>query len=479
MRIKDVIVIGAGPAGSAMATLLAQEGYSVLLLEKGVFPRDKVCGDFVSPKGLFHLKKLGCYEEIASRGFTPIRRTSVYLNGNKLYEGSLPHLRGYTSFAHAIPRNDLDEILFRRAQEAGAVTVEGCQVVGINHTPTSVFVEAKKAGRSQRFAGRVIVGADGANSVVARFADLMMNDARYVFPSIRGYCRGLTFEEAILFVDEDFFPGFGWIFPVRGDLSNVGVGMVKETLGKYRISVKDFFKRFETFIQSMANKSGKTVEISSAKGWPIKSYGGARRNFFERGLLIGEAACFVDPVSGEGIPLALESAELGFETLKLAFDRGDFSANTLADYERRWKERWDPDLKVSDLVVSLIRNRYLSKLWIQSFRVMGMTALRDKNYALKIGGIMAGLIPNREGFSPDLFIKSLLHTPPFWMEAFDIRTGHLLFDTFSRGIEWFTWELGVGRDLLNDLDWFKGWASEVSQKQRELVKILGSTPPCN
>ncbi len=477
MKIKDVIVIGAGPAGSAMATLLAQEGYSVLLLEKGVFPRDKVCGDFVSPKGLLHLKKLGCYEKIASRDLTPIQRTSVYLNGSKLYEGSLPQLPGYPPFAYAIPRNELDEILFRRAQEAGAVTVEGCHVVGFHTTPTIVCVEAQQAGRKKRFAGRVIIGADGANSVVARFADLMMNDARYVFPSIRGYCRGLSFEEAILFVDEDFFPGFGWIFPVRGDLSNVGVGMVKETMGKHGISLKDFWRRFETFIQSIAHKRGKSVEITSTKGWPIKSYGGARRNFFERGLLIGEAACFVDPISGEGIPLALESAELGFETLKLAFDRGDFSTNTLADYERRWKNRWDPDLKVSDLIVSIVRNRYLTKLWIHSFRVMGMTAHRDENYAHKVGGIMAGLIPNREGFSPEVFIKSFLHGPPFWLEAFGIRTQHTFFDTLTRGIEWFNWELGVGRDLLNDFDWFKGWAFEVNQKQRDLVKILENAPP--
>jgi len=477
MKINDVIVIGAGPAGSAIATLLAQEGYSVLLLEKGVFPRDKVCGDFVSPKGLFYLKKLGCYEQIAQRDFTPIQRVSVYLNGGKLYEGSLPHLPTYLPFAHAIPRNELDEIIFQQAQKAGAVTVEGCQVVGFHTTPSMVCVEAQEAGRRRRFAGRVIVGADGANSVVARFADLMMNDARYVFPAIRGYCRGLDFEQAILFVDEDFFPGFGWIFPVRGDLSNVGVGMVKETLAKHRISVKDFWGKFEMFIKSLATETGKTVEINSFKGWPIKSYGGARRNFFERGLLIGEAACFVDPISGEGIPLALESAEIGFETLKFAFDRGDFSIKTLATYEQRWKDRWDPDLKVSDLVVSLIRNRYFAKLWIHSFRVMGMTALRDENYALKIGGIMAGLVPNRDGFSPEVVIKSLLHGPSFWMEAFQIGTQYTLLDTFSRGMDWVNWELGVARGLINDFEWFQAWASEVNQKQRELLKILAKTPP--
>ena len=477
MKIYDVIVIGAGPAGSAIATLLVQEGYSVLLLEKGVFPRDKVCGDFVSPKGLFYLKRLGCYEQIAARGLTPIRGTSVYLNGDKLYEGRLPHLPGYPPFAHAIPRNELDEILFRRAQLAGSVTVEGCQVIGFHTTPTIVSVEAQMAGRKRRFAGRVIVGADGANSVVARNANLMMNDSRYVFPSIRGYCRGLPLDQAVLFVDEDFFPGFGWIFPVRGDVSNVGVGMVKETLGKFRISLKEFFGRFERFIKSIASKSGKTVEIYSIKGWPIKSYGGARRNFFDRGLLIGEAGCFVDPISGEGIPLALESAELGFETLKLAFDRGDFSANNLASYEHRWKNCCDPDLKVSDLVVSLIRNRYLAKIWIQSFRVMGMTALHDESYAHKIGGIMAGLVPTREGFSLDVVIKSLLHAPPFWMEAFNIGTRRTLFDTFTRGIEWFEWELGVARAVMNDFDWFRAWALEVNQKQLELFKILQSATP--
>ncbi len=475
MKIKDVIIIGAGPAGSAMATLLAEEGYSVLLLEKGVFPRDKVCGDFVSPKGLFYLEKLGCYKKIASQRYTPIRRTSVFLNGSKLYEGSLPQLQGYPSFAHAIPRFELDEILFQRAQEAGAVTLQDCQVVGFHTTPTIVCVEAHQAGRKKRFAGRVIIGADGANSVVARHAGLTMNDSRYVFPSIRGYCHGLRFDQAILFVDEDFFPGFGWIFPVRGDKSNIGVGMVKETLGKHRISLKDFFEKFQTFIKTIAQKNGKTIEIRSTKGWPIKSYGGARRNFFERGLLIGEAACFVDPMSGEGIPLALESAELGFETLKLAFDKGDFSTSTLQDYETRWKARWDPDLKVSDFVVSLIRNRYLAKLWIQSFRVIGMTALHDKDYAHKIGGIMAGLVPNREGFSPDILIKSLLHSPPFWIEAFDIGRRNTLLNTLRSGIHGFNWGIGVTWDLLNDFDWFQSWASEVNQKQFDLIKILRST----
>ena len=108
-----------------------------------------------------------------------------------------------------------------------------------------------------------------------------------------------------------------------------------------------------------------------------------------------------------------------------------------------------------------------------------MTALRDENYALKIGGIMAGLVPNREGFSSDIVLKSLLHGPSFWMEAFNIGTHNTLFDTFSRGMDWINWELGVARGLMNDFEWFQAWAFEVNQKQRDLVKILASTPRSN
>ena len=476
MKTYDVIIVGAGPAGSAMAILLAQEGYSVLLLEKGTFPRDKVCGDFVSPKGLYYLQKLGCYEEVAQRGFTEIQRVSTYLNGDKLVEGSLPHLPNYLPFAHAIPRNELDEIIFRKAQKAGAITVEKCQVVDIHTTQSIVSVTAQEAGRSRRYAGRVIVGADGANSVVARHAGLVMNDPRYVYLSIRGYCHGLPLQEVIMLIDEDFFPGYGWIFPVRGDLSNVGVGMPKEVVSKHGLSVKDFFKKLEMIIKSLGRENGYTLEISDPKGWPIKTYGGARQNFFDRGILIGEAGSFVDPLSGEGIPLAFESAEMGFKTLKEAFDRGDFSTKTLATYERRWKDQWDSDLKVADYVVSLARNRYLSKLWIHTIRVMGMTAVRDQNYALKIGGIFAGLIPNREGFSPDMIIKSFLHGPAFWAEAFNIRPHNPLFETFSRSMEWVNWQFGIARVLINDFDWFQAWAWEVNQKQRDLFKILATTP---
>jgi flavin-dependent dehydrogenase len=435
-----------------------------------------VCGDFVSPKGLHWLEDLGCYEEIARRGYTPILESTVYLNGRKLSEGSLPHLAGHPPFGHAVPRGELDEVLFRRAQQAGAETVEDCRVDGYHATPSLVCVETRVGGRPRRFAGRVVVGADGANSTIARAAGLENNDPRYVLASMRAYCTGPALRRTVLFFDEEFFPGFGWIFPIRGELSNVGVGMVKEPLTRHRIRLRDFYRRFEEFVRMLARRDGTECRITPTAGWPIKTYGGAQRSYFERGLLIGEAGSLVDPISGEGIPLALECAGLARQTLELAFERGDFSAAMLADYETRWRRRWDADLQVSDLVVSMIRNRHLVKLWLWSFKVMGMTALADRDYALKTGGILAGLVPNREAFSPEVILKSVLHGPAFWAETFDLPAAPPLPALLERGLALLRWQAEVGQAILRDADWFRRWAAEVAAKQQRLAATLAGRP---
>ncbi len=477
MRVFDAAIVGAGPAGSALAILLARAGHSVLLLEAKSFPRDKVCGDFVSPKGLQSLKNLGCYDEIAAVGCTRLRSSVVYLNGKKLSEGFLPALHGYPEFGHAVPRQVLDEVLFRRAREVGATTLENCRVTGFHTTPSIACVEARVGGANQRFAARVIVGADGANSLVARRAGFDISDPRYVMGALRSYCTGLRLTQTILYFDEQFFPGFGWIFPVNDRMANVGVGMVKEPLVKHGLNLHDFYARLLGFVRQLAARANTQVEFGDSAGFPIRTYGGRRRNTFERGLLIGEAACLVDPISGEGIPLALESAELAFETLHRAFESHDYSTESLADYDARWKARWDPDLKLSDLIVTLIRNRYLVKLWIQSFRVMSLTAMQDSDYALRTGGILAGLIPNREGLSPDIIFKTLVHGPDFWRRALEIPSSATPSDLMRKGISLLEWNTTALRQAIDDQQWYSQWLREVGLKQFEVLRQFPTLLP--
>jgi geranylgeranyl reductase family protein len=472
VRVYDVIIVGAGPAGSALATHLARDGYGVLLLEQHRFPRDKVCGDLVSAKGLKALDELGCFDAIARRGYVPIEQSIVSLDGETLVRGVLPRLPSHPPCGYAVPRVELDELIFGAASVAGADAIEGCTVLGFEIGPSLVSV-ATKAERARRdFLGRMIVGADGASSVVARCAGMDMRDARYVQLAIRAYCSGLPLDHAILYFAEEFFPGYAWVFPVHETLANIGVGMVKESAQKFGIRLRDFYERLVQYLQRLAAAHGVQIELTRPAGWPIKTYGGARRNYFDRGLLIGDAGCFVDPISGEGIPLALESASLAAQTIREAFARNDFSAAGLSSYERRWRAQYDADLTISDLVVSAARNRYLVKLWMQTLRTLAMTAARDREFAAKAGGVLAGLVPNREALSRDVMLKSVMHGPAFWMEAFGMTRADLPLDALRKATQLARWEGNLASSIVADFNWFSDWAAELGAKQLDVLAAL-------
>ncbi|MEJ2273014.1 MAG: NAD(P)/FAD-dependent oxidoreductase [Woeseiaceae bacterium] len=474
-QFHDVVIVGAGPAGSALAILLARRGIDVLLLEKHEFPRDKVCGDFVSPRGLRKLAELGCYEQIAERAYLPVNRSFVYLDRAELSRGDFPALPEHPPYGNAIPRLELDEIMFRQAQREGASTRERCVVSGVTIERDGVTVTADLNDSPAQIHARIVVGADGANSAVARSVNLQMRDERYVQLAMRSYCKGLPLEDAVLYFEEAFFPGFGWIFPIRPNLANIGVGMVKEPMKKDGIQLRAFFERMIEFTRHLARQKGVRVEFTQTAGWPIKTYGGARRNFFERGLLIGDAGCFVDPISGEGIPLALETAEMAAVTICDALESGDCSEAALSSYERRWRQHFDPDLGVSDMIVSMIRNRHLVKLWIQWLKVMGMTAAEDAEYARRAGGILAGLVPNREGFSPYVVWKSIAHGPSFWMKVANVSATSLPRDLVRNASELLRWELDVASAIAGDPDWFRNWLIEIGTKQAKVMRSLSGS----
>ena len=164
MTVFDVAIVGAGPAGSSLAIRLAEKGQNVVLLEKKTFPRDKICGDLVSARGLMLLDELGCLEAINQREFLPLKRARTALNGDWLASGSIPSQAHGIDYSLAVPRSTLDEIMFRRAQQAGATTVENCAVREFDTSGNIVTLRAQESDRERHFASRLVVGADGAHS---------------------------------------------------------------------------------------------------------------------------------------------------------------------------------------------------------------------------------------------------------------------------------------------------------------------------
>lgn len=468
MTIYDVMISGAGPAGSALAIELASEGYSVLLMDAARFPRDKPCGDYVSPRALARLDALGCGPEIRALGCSPIRSSRLYLNRDRLVAGELPKVAGLPAHGFAVPRRELDDIIYRRALRAGAEGREGCRVAAFEVTREGVAVTATRDGKPDRALGRLLVGADGATSAVARAAGLRANDNRYTLASMRSYVHGLTVDHTIMYFDESYFPGYGWIFPVRPGLCNIGVGMVSESLIRGGLRLPDYFAKFQRFVRHVGQARGVEVRIESPRGWPIHTYGGARKNYFERGLLIGEAGSFVDPINGEGIPLALESARIAARTIRDALRRGDLSERSLARYERDFRGALDPDLDISDLVLSMVRNRHLLPVWLQLFRGMCRTAERDPRYAEITGGILGGVVPMRQALTPEMFARALWQGPGSLWEQLRGGGARTARDWLADGVGLLRTQVEMTRAIASDGPWFRAWLREVEGKQRNI-----------
>ncbi len=144
----------------------------------------------------------------------------------------------------------------------------------------------------------------------------------------------------------------------------------------------------------------------------------------------------------------------------------------MSRFERRWRDHYDVDLGLSDLVVTLARNRRFVKLWMQCLRVIGMTASRDREYASTLGGILAGLVPCRDALSIDVFVKSVLHGPDFWIDAFGRSGGTSVLDLLRRGPDLLVENSKLALKATTEVDWIAGWASEVAAKQLRVAAML-------
>ena len=207
----DVIIVGAGPAGSTLGWKLASEGVKTLVLDGARFPREKVCGDYIEPRGLHLLDKMGCLQTLEATTPLPIIYSSTYVDSKRCYIGRIPFYgvhKHLPPHGYIVPRDVLDNVILETAVEAGATVLQETYVTGFSADRRGVTVEATRHGNRVVYRGRIIVGADGVNSVVARHASLLADDPRHIALSQRAYADGYDggIGEAAFFFDGDFFP---------------------------------------------------------------------------------------------------------------------------------------------------------------------------------------------------------------------------------------------------------------------------------
>lgn len=322
----DVLVVGSGPAGAAAAYHLARHGVDVLCVDKSTFPREKVCGDGLTPRGVRAIRLLGV--DPTEPGF--VRIEGLKVNGPTVkLTLPWPRLESFPDFGVVRTRHDLDHLILQRAVKAGATLWEGTEadmplvdegwVVGAR--------VVREGGEPQTITARYVLACDGASSRFAGKAGVRRDPRRPLGVAARRYYRsprqqGAYFESWFdLWDQEVILPGYGWIFPVGQGILNVGAGLLNTTSRFRDISPRNLMSSFIRHLPPEWEIGEEQAQGDLLSG-PLPM-GMNRRPLAMPGLLlVGDAGGIINPFTGEGIAYAIESAEVAAELVHDALVSG-------------------------------------------------------------------------------------------------------------------------------------------------------------
>ncbi|HEX6194384.1 MAG TPA: geranylgeranyl reductase family protein [Jiangellaceae bacterium] len=430
----DVIVVGAGPAGATTAYYLARTGLDVLLLEKATFPRDKVCGDGLTPRAVRQLVRMGI--DTSAPGWIKNKGLRIIGGGMRLHM-PWPELASYPNYGLVRARMDFDELLARHAESAGARLHEGTQVTGpiINErtgritgvtarvrppviTGSSHTDDAKNAvdhgvrARETQFRAPLVVAADGVSSRLATGMGIHKRDDRPMGVAVRAYFETDRHDDdwmeswLELWDGDSLLPGYGWIFGTGNGTSNVGLGILNSSAAFGRVDYKNLLRRWTAQTPEhwgLREENGVGPIRSAALPMAFN-----RQPHYLRGLLlVGDAGGMVNPFNGEGIDYAMEAASLAAEVIT------DASAHTTAIGRERVLQGYPRALKhdhggyytLGRTFVKLIGDPRVMKLCTRH----GLPHPVLMRFTLKL---LANLTDKRDGDVMDRIINTLTRLAP-------------------------------------------------------------------
>ena len=409
----DVIVVGAGPGGSSAAHHLAQSGLDVLLLEKATFPREKVCGDGLTPRAVKSLVRMGI-DTSEANGFIRNRGLRIIGGGMRL-ELPWPELSTYPDYGLVRPRLDFDELLVRAAQGAGARLQEGTTVTGpvLDATDRVVGVTARTADGPQTYRAPLVVAADGSSARLALSLGVQKRDDRPMGVAVRRYFTSPRTDDDMLESwlelkgeDGSLLPGYGWVFGVGDGTSNVGLGILNTTNAWQKT---DYKKLLKDWTGGMPQQWQFTEEHATG---PVRGgalpMGFSRTPHYTRGvLLVGDAGGAVNPFNGEGIPYAMESGLLAAEHAAQALARpdGPQRERALQGYPQAMKQEYGGYYTLGRVFVTLIGNPHVMALATRH----GLPRPLLMRFTLKM---LANLRDPRGGDALDRVINGLARLAP-------------------------------------------------------------------
>lgn len=347
----DVLVAGGGPAGAATALALAELGRSVVVCEKSTFPREKACGDGLTPRAVQGLIDLGLGAEVSR--WPPVRGVRAHGRGRtRTFE--FPAGGSWPATGVVVPRSELDQLVLDRAAGAGATVWTGTEVVDVVWSEGRVRAAVVRGeGGTREIGCRWLVCADGAGGPVAR---------RLGISPGRGFQRALAMRQYFPLepVDGAWFdvfldvrvggrimPGYGWVFPVGDGTVNAGVGFTTASARWRGSNLHHLMRAFEARLPPEWGIGPATAAAPPRAGrLPM---GGAVGPVRGPGFVaVGDAAAWVNPATGEGIAYAYETGMAAARHLDGAL--ADGTSATLATYEQELRTSYGPYFQVGRVV---------------------------------------------------------------------------------------------------------------------------------
>ncbi|WP_431973304.1 geranylgeranyl reductase family protein [Micromonospora haikouensis] len=414
----DVIVVGAGPGGSATAYHLARHGVRVLLLEKTEFPREKVCGDGLTPRAVRQLIRMGV-DTSTEAGWLHNRGLRVIGGGVRL-ELDWPDLASFPNYGLVRTRLDFDDLLAQRAVSAGAklrtsVNVTG-PVLDADDRVIGVVAEVGPEKEPATFRAPLVVAADGVSGRFPLALGLAKREDRPIGVAVRRYYRSPAkhdddYLESWLELrgkgNGELLPGYGWIFGLGDGRVNAGLGILNSStaFGKtnYRRLLTDWLANTpeEWGLTDETNAEGPILGAALPMGFN-------RVPHYTRGvLLVGDSGGMVNPFNGEGIAYAMESGELAAEVAVQALARpaGAERERALMAYPQELKSRFGGYYRLGGIFVKLIGRPEIMRIATKH----GMPHPALMRFVLKL---LANLTDPRGGDAMDRVINAMTKAAP-------------------------------------------------------------------
>ena len=335
----DVIIIGAGPGGSSAASFLAKKGIDVLLLDRATFPRDKTCGDGLTPRCVAMLNEIGVLSEVEEVSHRINNARIFSPNGRSVETKLKPHGK-IPDYMLVSPRFLLDDILRRQAIHHGAQFEGDTKVIDIQQHGSGVTVIAKQRRQEVHFEAKIAIIATGASLSLLKKTGFI-NTMPAPIIAARAYYEGVSgISESFEFhFDGVQLPGYGWVFPLGEGRANIGVGYIPGKKTGATRNIKTMFRDF-VGLPSILNMLSSAAPATNFKSYPIRTDFSTARTYRERTILVGEAAGLVNPLSGEGIDYALESGKIAAQHVENWLTDDDFSETRLAEYDRALRDQY-------------------------------------------------------------------------------------------------------------------------------------------